>query len=181
MGYGRQKWHSFWKQLAAILNVPFRPNMCRTWLSPNRKEAISPFSAQFHHMPERYERVHVGWHCAKVNGHAELKMGKPRVKTLSYGFPKLHHSNTNRFRTNVHIRQFKKKNRLRHSKVTWCHTKVKVWKVEGAPKVPLCSKYGAILTIISWVTSFWKKWCVPFFFDRPPSWKFRLNRTGFRT
>ena len=26
MGYGRQKWHSFFQQLAAILNVPFRPN-----------------------------------------------------------------------------------------------------------------------------------------------------------
>ena len=26
MGYGRQKWHSFFQQLAAILNVPFRLN-----------------------------------------------------------------------------------------------------------------------------------------------------------
>ena len=26
MGYGRRKWHSFFQQLAAILNVPFRPN-----------------------------------------------------------------------------------------------------------------------------------------------------------
>ena len=34
-----------------------------------------------------YERVHVGWHCAKVKGHAELKIEKPRVKTLSYDFP----------------------------------------------------------------------------------------------
>ena len=33
---------------------------------PNRKEAILSISAQFHHMPERYERVHVGWHYAKV-------------------------------------------------------------------------------------------------------------------
>ena len=30
---------------------------------------------QFYHMP-RYERGCVGWHCAKVKGHAELKMGK---------------------------------------------------------------------------------------------------------
>ena len=26
MGYDRQKWHSFGQQLAAIFNVPFRPN-----------------------------------------------------------------------------------------------------------------------------------------------------------
>ena len=36
------------------------------------------FHTQFHHMPERYERVRVGWHCAKVKGHAELKIEKPR-------------------------------------------------------------------------------------------------------
>ena len=27
-------------------------------------------------MPARYERVRVGWHCAKVKGHAELKKTK---------------------------------------------------------------------------------------------------------
>ena len=32
-------------------------------------------------MAERYERVRVGWHCAKVKGHAELKIENPRVKT----------------------------------------------------------------------------------------------------
>ena len=56
-------------------------------------------------MPERYERVHVGWHCAKVKGHAELTIEKPRVKTLSYDFPKLHHSNPSSFCDNVHLRQ----------------------------------------------------------------------------
>ena len=40
------------------------------------KEAMSSISAQFYHMPGRYERGCVGWHCAKVKGHAELKMGK---------------------------------------------------------------------------------------------------------
>ena len=44
-------------------------------------------------MPERYERVLVSWHCAKVKGRVELKIEKPRVKTFSYDFPKLHHSN----------------------------------------------------------------------------------------
>ena len=36
------------------------------------------------HMPDRYERVRVGWHCAKVKGHVELKIETPRVKTFSY-------------------------------------------------------------------------------------------------
>ena len=26
--------------------------------------------------------VLIGWHCAKVQGHAELEIEKPRVKTL---------------------------------------------------------------------------------------------------
>ena len=37
---------------------------------------MSSISAQFYHMPERYERGCVGWHCAKVKGHAELKNRK---------------------------------------------------------------------------------------------------------
>ena len=69
-------------------------------------------SAQFYHMPARYERVRVGWHCAKVKGHAELKIEKPRVKTLIYDFPKLHHSSPNSFGANVTYAKLKKK-RLR--------------------------------------------------------------------
>ena len=42
-------------------------------------------------MAGRYERVCVGWHCAKVKGHAELKIENSRVKTFIYDFPKLHH------------------------------------------------------------------------------------------
>ena len=61
---------------------------CWTCVSPNRKEAISSISAQFYHMAERYERARFGWHCAKLNGHAELKIEKSRVKTSSYYFPK---------------------------------------------------------------------------------------------
>ena len=44
----------------------------------------------------------------KVQGHAELEIETPRVKTLSYDFPKLHHSKTNSFCANVHLRQFLK-------------------------------------------------------------------------
>ena len=58
-------------------------------------------SAQFYHMPGRYERVCIGWHCAKVKGHAELKIEKP----LLYDFPKLHHSSPNSFGANVHLRK----------------------------------------------------------------------------
>ena len=32
---------------------------------------------------ERYERVRLVWHSAKVKGHTELKIENPRVKTLS--------------------------------------------------------------------------------------------------
>ena len=58
--------------------------------------------AQFYHMAERYERVRLGWHCAKVKGHAELKIEKNRVKTSSYHYHKLHHSSPNSFGANVH-------------------------------------------------------------------------------
>ena len=49
--------------------------------------------------------VLIGWHCAKVQGHAELEIETPRVKTLSYDFLKLQHSKTNSFCANVHLRQ----------------------------------------------------------------------------
>ena len=60
-------------------------------------------------------------------------------------------------------------------------TKLKAWKIEGVPKVPLCPKYGVIQTIISWVTAFWKNWRAPFFFDRLPSWTCQSNWTSFLT
>ena len=53
----------------------------------------------------KMQGVLIGWHCAKVQGHAELEIEKPRVKTLSYDFPKLQHSKTNSFCANVHLRQ----------------------------------------------------------------------------
>ena len=56
-------------------------------------------------MAERYERVRIGWQCAKVKGHAELKIEKSRIKTSSYHFPKLHHSNPYSFSANVHLHQ----------------------------------------------------------------------------
>ena len=60
-------------------------------------------------MPGRYERVCVGWHCAKVKGHKELNIERSRVKTFIYDFPKLHHSSTNSFGANVHLRKQKLK------------------------------------------------------------------------
>ena len=56
-------------------------------------------------MPERYERVLVGWHCAKVKGRVELKIKKNRVKTGSYDISKRHHSNCNSFGANAHLHQ----------------------------------------------------------------------------
>ena len=37
---------------------------------------------QIHHMPERYERVLIGWYCAKVKGRGELKIDKSQNKDL---------------------------------------------------------------------------------------------------
>ena len=36
---------------------------------------------QGHAELERYKGVLIGWHCAKVQGHAELEIEKPRVKS----------------------------------------------------------------------------------------------------
>ena len=71
-------------------------------------------------MPERYERVRVGLHCAKVKGHAELKIVKtlvtispnyiiptPIVSVLTSTYAKL------------------KKNGLGHRKVTSRHKRSK--------------------------------------------------------
>ena len=103
---------------------------CWTRVSPNRKEAIWSISAQFYHMAERYERLRVGWHCAKVKGHAELKIEKHRVKTSSYHFPKLHHSNPKSVGANVHLRQNLKKTikvieRSRDVTPRWTYEKLK--------------------------------------------------------
>ena len=53
----------------------------------------------------------------KVQGHAELEIEKPRVKTLSYDFPKLQHSKPNSFCANVHLRQSFLKNVEGHTNV----------------------------------------------------------------
>ena len=52
-------------------------NGCSTAVSSNEKEAISPISAQIHHMQESYERVRK---CAKVKGRVELKIDKTQSK-----------------------------------------------------------------------------------------------------
>ena len=72
MGYGRQNGTVFDNWPPSWMCHTDRTG-CWTRVSPNQKEAISVISAHFYHMPERYERVRVGWHCAKVKGHAELK------------------------------------------------------------------------------------------------------------
>ena len=112
-----------------------------------RKHAVLSISPQFYHMPERHERVLERWHCAKVKGHAELIIQKPRVKTLSYDFPKLHHPKPNSLCANVHLRQSLWKTVKVTERSRRRHTKVKASKSEGALKVPMCLKFGAIPTI----------------------------------
>ena len=60
--------------------------------------AVFSTIAQFYHMPGRYERVCVGWHCAKVKGHAELKIVKTQSKDLYLRFPQI---------TPFHAQQFR--------------------------------------------------------------------------
>ena len=97
---------------------------------------MSLISAQFCNMPGRYERVCVGWHCAKVKGHAELKIEKSRVKTFIYDFPKLHHSSPNSFGGNVHLRQIflKTVKVIERSRDVTPRSKVK--KSKGRPRSP---------------------------------------------
>ena len=71
-------------------------------------------SAQIHHKQESYERVQK---CAKVKGHAELKIENPRVKTLvtlspNYTIPTLAVSAVTSTYANF------KKSGLGHSKIT---------------------------------------------------------------
>ena len=121
------------------------------------------------HMPERYERVRIGWHCAKVKGHAELKIEKPRVKTFIYNFPKLHHSSPNSFGANVHLRQFL----LKTVKVIESSRDVtprsKVGKLKGHPRNPPVPQIWCNSEHYSGSYRILKKWNAPFFFDRSPS------------
>ena len=106
--------------------------------------------------------VLIGWHCAKVQGHAELEIEKPRVKTLSYDFPKLQHSKTNSFCANVHLRQSFWKT-VKVTKRSRDVTPRSKYQKSKESMVPLCLKFGAIPTIIYKVTAFWKKWHTSFF------------------
>ena len=54
----------------------------RTWYTPHYKEAILSISMQFFHMPERYQRVLVRWHYAKIKGRVELKIETNQSKDL---------------------------------------------------------------------------------------------------
>ena len=72
-------------QLAAILNVALCAFHTELVIEVKlvliiKKEAILCISTQFYHMSEKHAGVLVGWHCAKVKGHAELKYKKNRVK-----------------------------------------------------------------------------------------------------
>ena len=85
-------------------------------------------------MPGRYERVCVGWHCAKVKGHAELKIEKFRVKTFIYD---LHHSSPNSFGANVHLRQIFVKTVKVIERSRDVTPRSKVEKSKGRPRSPV--------------------------------------------
>ena len=104
-------------------------------------------------MPESYKNLLVRWHCAKVKGHAELKIEKNTVKTFIYDSPKLHHSNPNSFGANVHLCPNLKKKPV-HVIERSRDVSPRSGYIEGAPKVPLCLKFGAISTIIYKVMAF---------------------------
>ena len=144
---------------------------CWTWVSPHRKEAISLISAQFYNMAGRYERVCIGWHCAKVKGHAELKIEKSRVKTFIYNFPKLHHSSPNSFGANVHLRQFFLKTVKVIERSRDVTPRAKVEKPKGRPRSPRAPNMVQFRPLFPELRHFVKTGTRHFFLDRPPSWK----------
>ena len=131
---------------------------------PHRKEAMSLISAQFYNMPGRYERVCVGWHCAKVKGHAELKIEKSRVKTFIYDFPKLHHSSPNSFGGNVHLcqKKFKTVKVIERSRDVTPRIKVKTWK--GRPRSPCAPNMVQFRPLFPELRHFEKKMAHAIFF-----------------
>ena len=72
----------------------------------------------------------------KVQGHAELEIEKPRVKTLSYDFPKLHHSSPNSFGANVHLRKLLLKTVKVIERSRDVTPRSKVEKSKGRPRSP---------------------------------------------
>ena len=141
-----------------------------TWVSPNRKEAISLISAQFYHYARKIRKGSRRLHSAKVKGHAELKIEKPRVKTLIYDFPKLHHSSPNSFDANVHLRHFKKKTVKVIKGHLTSHQSQKYKNRRGAqgPPVPqIWCNYDHYLRSYGIL----KKMARTIFLDWPPSWK----------
>ena len=117
-------------------------------------------------MPGRYERVCVGWHCAKVKGHAELKIEKPRVKTLSYDLPKLHHSKTNSFGANVHLRQRIIKTVKIIERSCDITPRSKYEKSKGHPRSPGAPNMVQFWPLFPELQHFG---CTPFFIDQLPS------------
>ena len=76
-------------------------------------------------MPGRYERVRVGSHCAKVKGHAELKIEKSRVKT-----------SPNSFGANVHLHKKNVKTVKVIERSRDVTPRSKVEKSKGRPRSP---------------------------------------------
>ena len=143
MGYGRQKWHSFFSTIGRHLEYD-------------------------DFIPGRYEMVCVGWHCAKVKGHAELIIETSRVKTLSYDFLKLHHSSPNCFGANVHLRKKKKKTVKVIERSRDVTPRSKVEKSKGRPRFPCAPNTVQFQPLFPELRHF-EKMAHAIFLDRPPS------------
>ena len=119
-------------------------------------------------MAGRYERVCVGWHCAKVKGHAKVKIEKSRVKTFIYDFPKLHHSSPNGFGANVHLRQIFKKTVKVIERSRDVTPRSKVGESKGRARSPCAPNMVQFRPLFPELRHFEKNG-TPFFLDRPPS------------
>ena len=97
-------------------------------------------------MPGRYERVCVGWHCAKVKGHAEL----------------------NSFGANVHLRQQKFKTGKVIERSRDVTPRSKVEKSKGHPRSPCAPNMVQFRPLFPELRHFETNG-THHFLDRPPS------------
>ena len=104
MGYGRRKWHSFFQQLAAILNVPFRPNWLLNLSYPSSKGSnVVDFGTILSYARKIRKGLRRLALCQGQRSCRVKKWEKSRVEVFIYDFPKLHHSSPNSFGANGHL------------------------------------------------------------------------------
>ena len=155
MGYGRQKWHSFFQQLAAILNVPFRPNWLLNLSKPSSKGSnIVDFGTILSYARKIRKGLRRLALCQGQRS-CRAKNRKIQSKYLYLRFPQLHHSSPNSFGANVHLRQFFKKTVKVLERSRDVTPRSKVEKSKGRPRSPCAPNMVQFRPlIISRVTAF---------------------------